>query len=83
MEPKKKLGFSKVEDQGDDFLRYSRSLPYEQRLMYMQELRRRAWGDKYENADLSRSEKKQVQFITIEENESLESFFKRFNDLKR
>jgi len=83
MDMKKKLGFSKVEDQGDDFLRYSRNLSHNERLMYMQELRRRAWGDKYENADLSRSEKKSVQFISIENGESLESFFKRFNDLKR
>jgi len=81
---KKKITFGNVENQGDDFLRYSRSLSYSERLNYLGRLRRMAFGKKYDEVlnEMKRSKKK-IVVLSANEGESLKDFFLRVDNYKR
>jgi hypothetical protein len=81
---KKKITFGSIENQGDDFLRYSRSLSYSERLDYLGELRKRAFGKKYEEAlEAQKKGKKKVVILSAMPGEALEAFYKRIDQFKK
>jgi hypothetical protein len=81
---KKKITFGTLENQGDDFLRYSRSLSYSQRLNYLESLRKMAFGKRYDEAlENINSKEKKVVILSAKKGESLKDFFKRVDDFKK
>lgn len=83
---KKIITFGTVENQGDDFLRYSRNLTVLERLKYMQLLRKRAYGKLYDTAidqyQKKSGTKKEVLIFPSLEGESLSDFYSRLNAYK-
>ncbi len=83
---KKQITFGTIENQGDDFLRYSRNLTVPERLKYMQLLRKRAYGQSYDTAiDLYQKKskkKKEILVFSALEGEPLVDFYSRLNKFK-
>ncbi|MBX9851109.1 MAG: hypothetical protein K2X86_05050 [Cytophagaceae bacterium] len=80
----KKIRFGKIENQEDEFLEYSKGLSVQDRLRYMTQLTRRAYGKVYEARlkEATSKEKKHVKIVSALPNESLSSFFKRAEEFK-
>jgi hypothetical protein len=82
---KKRITFGTIENQGDDFLRYSRSLSVEERLRYLQLLRKRAYA-KFFNLIPKEKEglgkKKEIVSFPSIKREKLSDFYSRLNKFK-
>ncbi|HXA01073.1 MAG TPA: hypothetical protein VNW99_03740 [Cytophagaceae bacterium] len=73
-----------AESHEDESLKYSKGLSVQERLQYMTQLTRKAYGKRYDEALLKRNtEEKKVVFMSANEGESLKDFFIRVDNYKK
>jgi len=77
----KEIHFSTREEQGKSLREYSRKLSYGERLLLLQELNRRAFGNKSSKENFSQRD--EIRIFSKRENETEEEFWQRVRKEKQ